>query len=161
PPAFGRSPPVPRGPLPRRAAVDARDRRAAARCGDGPSRHVLAVPRASPYAHTPRSHERSNGIYPLLSVTGPAGPDNPRRNMGHINRTAVAKVPVGTGFAYVDDYRNVPGWMFGVTRFEPVGNQNQGLGATFDTTMQLGPKALHSRVRITEWEQDRLIRLES
>ncbi|MGW0176969.1 SRPBCC family protein [Rhodococcus sp. NPDC003322] len=81
--------------------------------------------------------------------------------MGHIHRTAVAKAPVGTGFAYVDDYRNVPRWMFGVTRFEPVGVENQGLGATFDATMQLGPKALHSRVRITEWEQDRLIRLES
>lgn len=81
--------------------------------------------------------------------------------MGHIHRTAIATVPVGTGFAYVDDYRNVPDWMFGVTRFEPVGAQRQGLGATFDATMQLGPKALSSRVRITEWEADRLIRLES
>ncbi|MFD4294254.1 SRPBCC family protein [Rhodococcus sp. NPDC058532] len=81
--------------------------------------------------------------------------------MAHIHRTAVAKVNVGAGFAYVDDYRNVPDWMFGVTRFEPVGSQTHGLGATFDATMQLGPKALNSRVRITEWEQDRLIRLES
>ena len=75
--------------------------------------------------------------------------------MGHIYRTAVARVPVGTGFAYVDDYRNVPHWMFGVTRFDPVSVENQGLGATFDATMQLGPKALHSRVRITEWEHIR------
>lgn len=81
--------------------------------------------------------------------------------MGHIHRVAVAKVLVSTGFAYVDDYRTVPDWMFGVTRFEPVGSRSQGLGATFDATMQLGPKALRSRVQITAWEQDRLIRLES
>ncbi|AQA25829.1 hypothetical protein BTZ20_1368 [Rhodococcus sp. MTM3W5.2] len=48
--------------------------------------------------------------------------------MGTIHITAVAKVPVHAGFAYVDDYRNVPAWMFGVTRFEPVGEQTQGLG---------------------------------
>ncbi len=81
--------------------------------------------------------------------------------MGHIHRVAVAKVPVGTGFAYVDDYRTVPDWMFGVTRFAPIGTQTQGLGATFDVTMQLGPKALHSRVRVTEWAKDQVIRLDS
>jgi uncharacterized membrane protein len=81
--------------------------------------------------------------------------------MGTIHITAIAKVPVHAGFAYVDDYKNVPAWMFGVTRFEPVGEQTQGLGATFDATMQLGPKALNSRVTITEWERDRLITLAS
>ena len=81
--------------------------------------------------------------------------------MGHIHRIAATTAPVAAGFAYVDDYRNVPDWMFGVTRFEPVGDQSQGLGSVFDVTMQLGPKALHSRVRITEWEQDRLIVLDS
>lgn len=81
--------------------------------------------------------------------------------MGHIHRSAVASADVSTGFAYVDDYRNVPDWMFGVTRFDPVGEQTQGLGSIFDVTMQLGPKALHSRVRITEWEQDALIVLDS
>lgn len=81
--------------------------------------------------------------------------------MGKIHRTAIARVPVEAGFAYVDDYRNVPAWMFGVTRFTPIGAQTQGLGATFDATMQLGPKALHSKVRITQWEENRLITLES
>ncbi|MFF0815777.1 SRPBCC family protein [Rhodococcus sp. NPDC003318] len=81
--------------------------------------------------------------------------------MGHIHRTALARTDVSTGFAYVDDYRNVPDWMFGVTRFDPVGRQSQGLGAIFDVTLQLGPKALHSRVRITEWERDRVIVLDS
>lgn len=81
--------------------------------------------------------------------------------MGHIHRVAVARVVAAAGFAYVDDYRNVPEWMFGVTRFDPIGDQVQGLGATFDVTMQLGPKALNSRVRITEWERDTVIRLQS
>ncbi|MFE3293653.1 SRPBCC family protein [Rhodococcus sp. NPDC059234] len=81
--------------------------------------------------------------------------------MGHIHRVAVARVPVEAGFAFVDDYRNVPSWMFGVTRFEPLGEQTRGLGARFDAVMQIGPKALGSRVEITAWEQDSLIRLES
>lgn len=81
--------------------------------------------------------------------------------MGKIHRTAIARVPVEAGFTYVDDYRNVPAWMFGVTKFTPIGAQTQGLGATFDATMQLGPKALHSKVRITQWEENRLITLES
>ncbi|MFD1814915.1 SRPBCC family protein [Rhodococcus gannanensis] len=81
--------------------------------------------------------------------------------MGHIHRTATTTATVGAGFAYVDDYRNVPDWMFGVTRFEPVGAQSQGLGAEFDVTMKIGPSALHSRVRVTSWEQDRLIVLDS
>lgn len=81
--------------------------------------------------------------------------------MGHIHRIATTTAPVDTAFAYVDDHRNVPAWMFGVTRFDPVGPQSQGLGAVFDVTMQIGPKALHSRVRITEWELDRVIVLDS
>lgn len=81
--------------------------------------------------------------------------------MIHVRHTAVAVVPVDLAFAHIDDYRNVPDWMFGVSRFDPIGSLDQGLGATYDATMQLGPKALKSTVEVTEWEQDRLITLSS
>ncbi|MGF7121780.1 SRPBCC family protein [Rhodococcus sp. TAF43] len=81
--------------------------------------------------------------------------------MIHVRHKAVAVVPVELAFAHIDDYRNVPDWMFGITRFDPIGALDQGLGATYDATMQLGPKALKSTVEVTEWEQDRLITLSS
>ncbi|TQF68719.1 SRPBCC family protein [Rhodococcus spelaei] len=81
--------------------------------------------------------------------------------MGQIHHRAIANVPVEQAFAYVDDYRTVPKWMFGITKFAPVGTRTQGLGATYDAAMQIGPKSLGSRVRITEWEENVVIRLES
>lgn len=81
--------------------------------------------------------------------------------MGLIQISAVAKVPVDVAFAFVDDYHNVPDWMFGVTKFEPLGAQVSGLGAEFDAVMQLGPKAMKSKIRATEWVQDEVITLKS
>lgn len=81
--------------------------------------------------------------------------------MGQIQISAVAQVPVGVAFAFVDDYRNVPEWMFGVTRFEPLGAQTSGLGSEFETVMQLGPKAMKSKIRATEWVRDEVITLAS
>ncbi|WP_024795963.1 SRPBCC family protein [Tomitella biformata] len=81
--------------------------------------------------------------------------------MGLIQISAVAQVPVSVAFAFVDDHRNVPDWMFGVTKFEPIGAQDSGLGAEFDVVMQLGPKAMKSKIRCTEWGQDEVITLTS
>lgn len=81
--------------------------------------------------------------------------------MIHVRHRAVAVVPTDVAFAHIDDYRNVPDWMFGITRFDPVGDLVQGLGAQYDTAMQIGPTALESTVEITEWERDRIITLSS
>lgn len=81
--------------------------------------------------------------------------------MIHVRHSAVATVPVDIAFDYIDDHRTVPEWMFGVTRFDPVGERTRGLGAVFDVTMRIGPKALDSRVEIVEWERDRAIVLSS
>ncbi|WP_373453691.1 SRPBCC family protein [Rhodococcus sp. 06-235-1A] len=64
-------------------------------------------------------------------------------------------------FAYMDDFRNVPQWMFGITRFEPTSEVTSGLGARYDATMQIGPKALTSVVHVTEWVQNERLTLES
>ncbi|WP_416062058.1 SRPBCC family protein [Rhodococcus indonesiensis] len=81
--------------------------------------------------------------------------------MIHIRHSAVAEVPVDVAFAYLDDHRTVPEWMYGVHRFEPVGSQVNGIGAIFDVTMQIGPKGLDSRLAIVDWELDRRIVLDS
>ncbi|NMM89362.1 polyketide cyclase [Rhodococcus sp. SRB_17] len=79
--------------------------------------------------------------------------------MIHVRHSAVAAVPVDVAFAYIDDYRNVPTWMFGVSEFVPNGEFDQGLGATFDAAMQIGPSTLRSKLEVTEWEKDRIITL--
>lgn len=81
--------------------------------------------------------------------------------MIHVRHQAVAVVPVDLAFAHIDDYRNVPDWMFGITRFDPIGELDQGLGAQYDAAMQIGLKTMKSTVEITEWEQDRIITLSS
>ena len=78
-----------------------------------------------------------------------------------IHHEGIAEAPVATTFAYVDDYRNTPKWMFGLSRFDPVTDQLSGLGATYDGTFAVKPIKLHSSIRITGWEQDKLIALES
>ncbi|KAA0019447.1 SRPBCC family protein [Antrihabitans cavernicola] len=70
--------------------------------------------------------------------------------MGNIKHSTTVTVPVEVAFGYIDNYRNVPSWMFGISRFDPVGDRDQGLGAVFDASIKLGPKTLHIRTEVTE-----------
>ncbi len=81
--------------------------------------------------------------------------------MTTINHTATASVPLSTAFAHVADYRTVPQWFFGISRFVPQGEKDYGLGATYDSAVKIGPKELGSVVEVTEFEEDRLITLTS
>jgi uncharacterized membrane protein len=74
--------------------------------------------------------------------------------------TTQCDVPLEAVFAYVDDYRNVPDWLFGIERFEPVGDVDQGLGAVFDAVMHVG-KTLRSRIEVVDWAHNRLIAFDS
>lgn len=78
-----------------------------------------------------------------------------------IRHTAVARVPIEVAFEYLADYRTVPDWFFGISGFEPNTDLDYGLGATYDTAMKIGPTTLGSVVKVTEWEQNRLITLDS
>lgn len=64
-------------------------------------------------------------------------------------------------FAYVNDYRLVPEWMFGVTRFEPITEHVVGLGSQFEADIKVGPKTLHSTVEVVEWVENELIVLDA
>jgi uncharacterized membrane protein len=81
--------------------------------------------------------------------------------MVDIHHEGTCEAPLEVAFAYIDDYRNATGWMFGLAKFEPVGDQVQGLGSVFDGTFQVKPVKLSSTVRVTRWEQDKVIAFES
>lgn len=81
--------------------------------------------------------------------------------MIHVRHSVIASVPIDIAFAYIDDYRTVPDWMFGVSEFRPIGEFDQGLGSTFAAVMQIGPTTVRSRLEVTEWDRDRVITLAS
>ncbi|GAA4677292.1 SRPBCC family protein [Gordonia humi] len=74
--------------------------------------------------------------------------------MPGVHHTVTTHAPREKVFAYVDDPENVPEWMFGVTKFAPRGGRSRGLGAVYDATMKIGPKALDSTLEVTLWTQD-------
>ena len=78
----------------------------------------------------------------------------------HVTRTDTCQAPVETAFAYVADYRNVPQWLFGMHKFEPVGDKDYGLGATFDAEVHLGAH-IHTRIRVDDWVENELISFDS
>ncbi|MFI5778502.1 SRPBCC family protein [Nocardia sp. NPDC051570] len=66
-----------------------------------------------------------------------------------------------TAFAYVNDYRNLSKFITEVDRFTPVGEQTEGVGATFDGTIKLGPAHLDSRITVVRWEEHAAIAVQS
>jgi uncharacterized membrane protein len=78
-----------------------------------------------------------------------------------IHHEGSAQAPLDVAFAFVDDYTQTPGWMFGLTEFNPVGAQTQGQGAVFNLTFTVPPVKLHSTVKIIEWVRDDRIRMQS
>lgn len=71
--------------------------------------------------------------------------------MGHVEHTAICAAPVDFAFAYTSDYRNVPKWMLGIDKLDPVGDQTRGVGAVFETAVDLGPKGLQLRMEVVDW----------
>lgn len=81
--------------------------------------------------------------------------------MVDVHHEGSCAAPIEVAFAYLDDYRTATEWMFGLTKFEPVGELDHGLGAVFDGTFAVKPVKLHSTIKVTAWEQDELIAFES
>jgi hypothetical protein len=61
----------------------------------------------------------------------------------------------------VDNYAFVPDWLFGVARFEPVGNLDRGLGAIFETSIPIGLWTWNFETEVTEYRRDAVIALTS
>ncbi len=85
---------------------------------------------------------------------------NPTVSEHRIVRTSTCRAPVEVAFEYVADYRNIRAWMLGIEQFRPVGDQDRGEGAEFDVTARFGVR-LHTRIRATEWVDQRLIGMQS
>ncbi|WP_028475974.1 SRPBCC family protein [Nocardia sp. CNY236] len=66
-----------------------------------------------------------------------------------------------SAFVYVNDFRNLPQFLHGVQAFTVVGDQTEGVGATFDGHIQLGPVSLTSRLEVVRWEQNYAIGVKS
>lgn len=75
-----------------------------------------------------------------------------------INETCEA--PLDVAFAYVADYRAIPEWMFGVRKFEPVGDKDYGLGSVFDVSLLVGVP-IRTRIETVEFEEGRVIGMDS
>lgn len=70
-------------------------------------------------------------------------------------------VSVESAFAYLDDYTNHPKFLHGSLPLVPITENTSGLGATFEGGMGLGPVTVKSTVKVIEWEQDKLIAVDS
>ncbi|MEV6274725.1 SRPBCC family protein [Nocardia sp. NPDC051832] len=62
-----------------------------------------------------------------------------------------------SAFAYMNDYRNLTKFLYGIQSFTPVGEQVEGVGAAFDGHVKLGPASLKSRVEVNKWEENAAI----
>ena len=77
-------------------------------------------------------------ILPCLAAEEPCGAGTP-------SAVPFARERV---FAYVSDTGQVPDSMFGLNKFDPLTEQTlPGVGSTFDASVKLGPKTLHTKIK--------------
>jgi uncharacterized membrane protein len=81
--------------------------------------------------------------------------------MGHINIIETIDAPIETVFAYVDDYKNTTKYMRDLSKWQPVGNKNHGVGAVFEVGMKAGPKVLESTIEMDKWVENKTIAWEA
>lgn len=81
--------------------------------------------------------------------------------MSEIRHQATMEGARAAAFAFVNDYRNVPKYMFGVSEFRPITEQTSGVGSQFVTVLKVGPKTLESTVECTDWIENELITMTS
>lgn len=70
--------------------------------------------------------------------------------------TRIAR-PAADVFDWVADYRNVPSVLEGVTRWDPVGEATEGVGAQFDVEMGALGFRLSNRLELDRWQRPRSI----
>jgi uncharacterized membrane protein len=76
--------------------------------------------------------------------------------MGQVTVRTTIDAEIGAVFDYVSDYRTATKYSRDLKKWEPVTDVTDDIGAQFDASLQLGPKAFDSRVEVdfrTEPEQ--------
>ncbi|TSD93457.1 SRPBCC family protein [Skermania sp. ID1734] len=82
--------------------------------------------------------------------------------MVEIHVVEVTDAPVEIAFDYVANYENFPKFMYGMSALKPTTPDNtRGLGATFEGGMQLGPVHLKSTVETIEYEENKVLAVDS
>ncbi|MGV9710877.1 SRPBCC family protein [Gordonia sp. NPDC003424] len=81
--------------------------------------------------------------------------------MAKVQHKAVVDAPRDIAFGYVNEYPNVPRFMFGISRFDPMTQHTEGLGSRFSAEMVIGPKSLKAVVETTVWVENERIHLDA
>jgi uncharacterized membrane protein len=74
-----------------------------------------------------------------------------------LERTIVVDRPPSAVFELVSDPLRVPEFFAGITRWEPASRKRRGKDARFRVRMKVGSIEAGGEVRITRWQQNRLI----
>lgn len=77
--------------------------------------------------------------------------------MSVVRHSSTIEVARDRVFAYINDYENVPEYMFGIHQFTPRTDLTSGKGSVFDVAIKAGPKTLKSTVETVEWVENELI----
>ncbi|MGV9413450.1 SRPBCC family protein [Nocardia sp. NPDC003693] len=72
--------------------------------------------------------------------------------MTEVKIVAECAASAESAYSYVNDYRNLPRFINEISAFTPLTDQVEGVGATFDGTIALGPVTLHSTIEIVRHE---------
>ena len=68
--------------------------------------------------------------------------------MGQVTTSTTIDADISTVFDFVSDYRTATGYSRDLKKWEPVTEVTDDIGAQFDVSLQLGPKAFESRVEV-------------
>ncbi len=77
--------------------------------------------------------------------------------MSVVRHSSTIEVARDRVFTYINDYENVPEYMFGIHQFTPRTDLTSGKGSVFDVAIKAGPKTLKSTVETVEWVENELI----
>ena len=68
--------------------------------------------------------------------------------MGSVTTSTTIDADIQVVFDYVTDYRTAVGYSRDLKKWDPVTEVTDDIGAQFDASLQLGPKAFESRVEV-------------
>jgi uncharacterized membrane protein len=68
--------------------------------------------------------------------------------MGSVTVNTTIEADISVVFDYVSDYRNATKYSRDLKKWQPVTDVTDDVGAQFDVSLQLGPKAFDSRVEV-------------
>jgi carbon monoxide dehydrogenase subunit G len=75
-----------------------------------------------------------------------------------INATVVIDRPLDVVWDYVSDWRNATSYIFGLQKYQPIGEQERGVGTKVELAVKLGPTTQESVVEYVEWVDREVLR---